>query len=308
MSGRLRVAVVGTGRMGGAMAGRLAAGGHEVTVHNRTRSTAEAVADRHGATVAGSAREAALRADVIVVSLADDEAVRATYGGADGLVAGLGPGQVVADTSTVDPETVRSVGADVAAMGASLVDTPVSGSVSTVEAGSLLVMAGGDEAALDRARPALETFAGRVVHLGPLGAGATMKLAVNAMLHSLNCALSEALVLAEKAGIDRALAYEVIGASAVAAPFVAYKRDAFLHPEDAQVAFALELVAKDLALAEALADRVGAPMSQLVTNRALVDRAVGAGLGDADLSALATLLRGDEEGRSGATAPGGTRG
>jgi 3-hydroxyisobutyrate dehydrogenase/2-hydroxy-3-oxopropionate reductase len=119
-----------------------------------------------------------------------------------------------------------------------------------------------------------------------------MKLAVNAMVHALNGALSEALVLAEKAGIDRTVAYEVIGASAVAAPFVGYKREAFLHPEDAPVAFALDLVAKDLALAQALAARVGAPMPQLVANRAVVDRAVQAGLGDADLSALATLLRG----------------
>jgi 3-hydroxyisobutyrate dehydrogenase/2-hydroxy-3-oxopropionate reductase len=274
------------------MAGRLAAAGHDVTVQNRTRSTAQAVADRHGARVAGTAREAASRADVVLVSLTDDEAVRATYRGPDGLVAGLRPGQVVADTSTVDPETVRAMGQDVAAAGAALVDTPVSGSVSTVEAGTLLVMAGGDEAALDRARPALEAFASRVVYLGPLGAGATMKLAVNAMVHALNGALSEALVLAEKAGIDRTVAYEVIGASAVAAPFVAYKREAFLHPEDAPVAFALDLVAKDLALAQALAARVGAPMPQLVANRAVVDRAVQAGLGDADLSALATLLRG----------------
>jgi 3-hydroxyisobutyrate dehydrogenase-like beta-hydroxyacid dehydrogenase len=287
----MRVAVVGTGRMGAAMAGRLAAAGHDLTVYNRTQSTARAVAERVGARVAPTAREAAAGAEVVVVSLADDNAVRATYSGPDGLVAGLGPGQVVADTSTVDPDTVRAMGREVSGTGAALVDTPVSGSVSTVEAGTLLVMAGGDAHALDLARPALGAFATRVVHLGPLGAGATMKLAVNAMVHSLNCALSEALVLAERAGIDRALAYEVIGASAVAAPFVAYKRDAFLNPDDAPVAFALDLVAKDLALAEALADRVGAPVSQLVANRALVDRAVGAGLGDADLSALATLLR-----------------
>jgi 3-hydroxyisobutyrate dehydrogenase/2-hydroxy-3-oxopropionate reductase len=290
---RLRVAVVGTGRMGGAMAGRLAAAGHDVTLANRTRATAEALAERIGARVAGTPREAVAGADVVVVSLADDDAVRASYGGVNGIVSGLREGQVVADTSTVDPDTVRAMARDVSGAGATLVDTPVSGSVSTVEAGTLLVMAGGDEAALERARPALEAFASRVVHLGPLGAGATMKLAVNAMVHALNCALSEALVLAEKAGIDRATAYEVIGASAVAAPFVAYKREAFLHPDEAPVAFALDLVAKDLALAGALADRVGAPMSQLVANRALVERAVDSGLGEADLSALAVLLRGD---------------
>lgn len=292
MSAGLRVAVVGTGRMGSAMVGRLAGAGHHVTVHNRTRATAEAVAARHQAAVAPSAREAVREAQVVVVSLADDAAVRAVYGGPDGLVAGLGGGQVVADTSTVDPETVRGLAPAVGAAGANLIDTPVSGSVSTVEAGQLLVMAGGDPAALHKATPALEAFASRIVHLGPLGAGATMKLVVNAMVHALNAALAEALVLAERAGVERESAYDVIAASAVAAPFVAYKREAYLRPEEAQVAFALDLVAKDLALAEALAARVGAPMPQLSANREVVRRAVEAGLGGADLSALATLHRG----------------
>lgn len=291
MSAGLRVAVIGTGRMGTAMVGRLAGAGHHLTVHNRTRAKAEAVAARHNAAVAPTPREAVREADVVLVSLADDAAVRAAYGGPDGLVAGLAAGQVVADTSTVDPETLRGLEAAVVAAGAALLDTPVSGSVSTVEAGALLVMAGGDAAALERARPALEAIASRIVHLGPLGAGATMKLVVNAMVHALNGALAEALVLAEKAGLDRARAYDVIAASAVGAPFVAYKRDAYLSPEGTPVAFALNLVAKDLALADALAARVAAPMPQLATNREVVQRAVAAGLGDADLSALATLLR-----------------
>lgn len=291
MSAGLRVAVIGTGRMGTAMVGRLAGAGHHLTVHNRTRAKAEAVAARHNAAVAPTPREAVREADVVLVSLADDAAVRAAYGGPDGLVAGLAAGQVVADTSTVDPETLRGLEAAVVAAGAALLDTPVSGSVSTAEAGALLVMAGGDAAALERARPALEAIASRIVHLGPLGAGATMKLVVNAMVHALNGALAEALVLAEKAGLDRACAYDVIAASAVGAPFVAYKRDAYLSPEGTPVAFALNLVAKDLALADALAARVAAPMPQLATNREVVQRAVAAGLGDADLSALATLLR-----------------
>jgi 3-hydroxyisobutyrate dehydrogenase/2-hydroxy-3-oxopropionate reductase len=291
VSAGLRVAVIGTGRMGTAMVGRLAGAGHHLTVHNRTRAKAEAVAARHDAAVAPTPREAVREADVVLVSLADDAAVTAAYGGPDGLVAGLAAGQVVADTSTVDPETLRGLEAAVVAAGAALLDTPVSGSVSTVEAGALLVMAGGDASALERARPALEAIASRIVHLGPLGAGATMKLVVNAMVHALNGALAEALVLAEKAGLDRASAYDVIAASAVGAPFVAYKRDAYLSPEGTPVAFALNLVAKDLALADALAARVAAPMPQLATNREVVQRAIAAGLGDADLSALATLLR-----------------
>jgi len=291
VSGSLRVAVVGTGRMGSAMVGRLVDAGHDVSVFNRTKSRAAALAEEHGIAVAPTAREAASSADVVVVSLADDAAVRAAYLGADGLVAGLRAGTVVADTSTVDPATIHALGDDVARVGATLIDTPVSGSVSSVQSGKLLVMAGGDEAALARAQPVLDAFASRVISLGSLGSGATMKLVVNSMVHGLNAALAEALVLAEKAGVVRSAAYEVIASSAVAAPFVLYKRAAYENPDDTPVAFALDLVAKDLDLAATLAARVGADVPQLVTNRAVVQRAIEAGLGQADLSALATLLR-----------------
>ena len=291
MTGSLRVAVVGTGRMGSAMVVRLVAAGHEVTVFNRTRSRAELVAAAYSLTIAPTPRDAASAADVVIVSLADDAALRDAYLGPDGLVAGLGAGTVVADTSTVDPATIRALGDDVARVGATLIDTPVSGSVSSVQSGKLLVMAGGDEAALARAQPVLAAFAGRVISLGPLGSGATMKLVVNSMVHGLNAALAEALVLAEKAGVVRSAAYEVIASSAVAAPFVLYKRAAYENPDDTPVAFALDLVAKDLDLAATLAARVGADVPQLVTNRAVVQRAIDAGLGRADLSALATLFR-----------------
>jgi 3-hydroxyisobutyrate dehydrogenase-like beta-hydroxyacid dehydrogenase len=287
----LRVAVVGIGRMGTAMVGRLVMAGHEVTVYNRTPSRAEAVAASHGVSIAATPREAVAAAEVVVVSLADDAAAQAAYLGPDGLVAGLRTGTVVADTSTVDPATIRALAPEVASRDATLIDTPVSGSVSTVQSGQLLVMAGGDEAALDRALPVLGTFASRVIPLGPLGSGATMKLVVNSMVHALNAALAEALVLAEKAGVERTAAYEVIAASAVAAPFVVYKRAAYEHPDDTPVAFALDLVAKDLDLAARLAARVGAEAPQLATNRAVVQRALEAGLGQADLSALATLFR-----------------
>jgi 3-hydroxyisobutyrate dehydrogenase-like beta-hydroxyacid dehydrogenase len=291
VTGSLRVAVVGTGRMGTAMVGRLVLAGHQVTVYNRTRTRAEALAAAHGVSVAANPRGAASTAEVVIVSLADDAAARAAYLGSHGLVAGLRTGTVVADTSTVDPATIRALAPEVARLGATLVDTPVSGSVSTVESGQLLVMAGGDEAALARARPVLEAFASRVIRLGALGSGATMKLVVNSMVHGLNAALAESLVLAEKAGVERSAAYEVIAASAVAAPFVVYKRAAYEHPDETPVAFALDLVAKDLDLAASLAARVGAEVPQLTTNRAVVQRALNAGLGQADLSALAALFR-----------------
>lgn len=287
----LRVAVIGTGRMGGAMVGRIRGAGLPVVVHNRTREKAEAVARAHGAEVAATAREAAAGADVVLVSLPDDDAARDAYRGADGLVAGLAAGAVVADTSTLAPSTVRDLAGDVDGAAATMIDTPVSGSVATVESGSLTVMAGGSADALERARPVLEPMASSIVRMGALGAGATMKLAVNSILHGLNVALSEGLLLAERAGIDREAAYDVIAGGAVGAPFLGYKRAAFLDPEGTPVAFALDLVAKDLELAADLAGEVGVPARQVAANRAIVGDAISSGYGAADLSAVAEFLR-----------------
>jgi 3-hydroxyisobutyrate dehydrogenase-like beta-hydroxyacid dehydrogenase len=291
MGDRQTVAVVGAGRMGAAMVGTLRRAGVEVLVYNRTRARAEEVAEATGATAAATAREAAAGARVVLSSLADDAAVGAAYTGGDGVVAGLQPGSVVCESSTIDPGTVHRLRPLVEDRGAFLLDTPVSGSVSAVEAGQLTIMAGGDAAVLERARMALDPLAKQVFHVGELGSGAVMKLAVNAIVHGLDLALSEALVLAERAGVARETAYEVFASSAVAAPFVLYKREAFEHPGRPPVAFSLELVAKDLDLILALAAEAGAPMAQAAINRQVVREAVAAGLGDRDLSELATYLR-----------------
>jgi 3-hydroxyisobutyrate dehydrogenase-like beta-hydroxyacid dehydrogenase len=291
MDGEARVAVVGAGRMGAAMAGTLRRAGVGVVVFNRTRSKAEAAAEASGAAMAASAREAAAGAQVVLSSLADDAAVAAAYGGPDGVVAGLRPGTVVCESSTIDPGTVRRLAPLVSERGAFLLDTPVSGSVSTVEAGQLTIMAGGDPAVLDRVRPVLDPLAKQVFHVGELGSGAVMKLTVNSVLHGLNLALAEGLVLAERAGVARETAYEVLANSAVAAPFLHYKREAFEHPGRPPVAFSLDLVEKDLDLALDLAAQAGAPMEQAATNRQVVRAAVAAGLGDRDLSELASYLR-----------------
>jgi 3-hydroxyisobutyrate dehydrogenase-like beta-hydroxyacid dehydrogenase len=291
MEGETRVAVVGAGRMGAAMVGTLRRAGVEVLVFNRTRPRAEAVAEATGAAVAATAREAAAGAQVVLSSLADDAAVEAAFTGPDGVVAGLRPGTVVCESSTIDPGTVRRLRPLVEGRGAHLLDTPVSGSVSTVEAGQLAIMAGGDPAVLDRVRPVLEPLAKQVFHMGELGSGAVMKLTVNSVLHGLNLALAEGLVLAERAGVARGTAYEVIASSAVAAPFVHYKREAFEHPGGPPVAFSLDLVSKDLDLVLELAAQAGAPMEQAATNRQVVRAAVAAGLGAHDLSELATYLR-----------------
>jgi 3-hydroxyisobutyrate dehydrogenase-like beta-hydroxyacid dehydrogenase len=283
--------VVGVGHMGGAMAATLCRAGFDTILWSRDSGKAERVGRDLGAAVAATAADAASRADVVVTSLADDAAVEDVYLGPAGIVAGIRPASVAIDTSTVEPATVRGVGKAVDAAGAGFLDCPVSGSVSTVEAGALTVMVGGDVALLEQVRPVLEALAARIVHVGERGAGAATKLAVNGLLHGLNVALSEALVLAERAGVERATAYEVFAGGAAGAPFVQYKRDAYEHPDDAPVAFTLDLVAKDLALITGLAEQVGAPMAQSATNLELVRRAVADGFGPRDLSAIAVYLR-----------------
>jgi 3-hydroxyisobutyrate dehydrogenase-like beta-hydroxyacid dehydrogenase len=277
--------------MGAAMASRLAGAGANLTLWNRTARRAEELASSLRAEVAITAHDAAANADVTVVSLADDDAVRGTYHGDSGLVAGLHDAAIVLDTSTVSPQTILDLGPVVAARGATLLDTPVSGSVSLAVQGALTFMVGGSAEALTRAAVVLDVLSAKTFHVGRLGAGTTMKLVVNSVLLGLNQALAEGLVLAERAGVAREKAYDVLAAGAVGAPFVHYKRDAFLHPDETPVAFSLTLVTKDLRLAEALARHVHARVDQLELNRRIAEEAVARGLGERDLSAIAALLR-----------------
>lgn len=273
------------------MAATIHRAGFGTVLWNRDASKAERVGAAIGAPVAGSAADAASRADVVLTSLADDDAVERAYLGPGGVVEGIRPGAVAIDTSTVDPGTVEHVGSAVDAAGAAFLDCPVSGSVSTVEAGTLTIMVGGDADVLERVTPVLDALASRVIHVGGRGAGSVTKLAVNGLVHGLNVALSEALVLAERAGVDRRTAYEVFASGVGGAPFVQYKRAAYEDPDGTPVAFSLDLVAKDLELITGLGERVGAPMRQATTSLDIVRRAIRDGFGERDLSAIAVFLR-----------------
>jgi 3-hydroxyisobutyrate dehydrogenase-like beta-hydroxyacid dehydrogenase len=287
----LRVGVLGTGNMGGAMVGTLRRAGLEVLVWSRTATKAQEVAAATGAGVAATPAEAVQGSEVALSSLADDPAVLGVYLGDRGAAQGAREGQVFLEMSTIAPETVRTIAHALEQRGATLLDAPVSGSVSKVEGGDLTIMVGGDAAALEQARPVLDVLASKVFHVGDLGAGATMKLAVNALVHAIDVGVSEALVLAEKAGVDRSAAYDVFAAGAAAAPFVLYKREAFEHPDTTPVAFTLDLMAKDLDLILALAREVGARMDQATQNRRLVGEALEQGFSGRDLSAVAEYLR-----------------
>jgi 3-hydroxyisobutyrate dehydrogenase-like beta-hydroxyacid dehydrogenase len=285
------VALVGAGRMGSAMARSLARAGLSLVLQNRTRDRAEALAADVGGRVAATPAEAASLADVSLTTLADDAAVRAVYGGENGLLAGARPGAVLVDLSTVTPTTIRSFATTAAERRVGLLDSPVSGSVALAESGGLTLMVGGPAADLEKARPALEPLAKSIVHIGPLGTGAAMKLAVNTVIFGLNGALAEGLVLAEAAGIERSLAWDVFAASAIGAPYVGYKRAAFVEPDSTPVAFALELADKDLGLIATFADGLGVPMPQARLNLDVIRAAEADISPDADFATVAIHLR-----------------
>lgn len=285
------VAFVGLGRMGSPMAAHVATAGFSVIAFNRTRAKAEEFALATGCRVADSPREAAANADVIITMLADESALRSVCDGPDGLLAGLKPGAVVIDMGTTGPEGVRRLATDVRTTGALLIDAPVSGSTASAEAGTLTIMVGGPPQAVAIARPILEVIGSRIYALGPVGSGAAMKLAVNLVIFGLGQAVSEALVLAEAAGIDREQAYEVFENSAVGAPMVKYRHEAFVHPERTPTAFALTLAAKDLSLVADLAHDVGAEVPQSLTNLAVIEAAIAAGFADRDIAEVSVYLR-----------------
>ncbi len=299
------VAFLGLGRMGAAMAANVATAGHELVVYNRTTRTAVDLAARVGATVADSPRAAAEGAAVVITMLANEAAVRAVMEGPEGLLAGLRAGAVVVDMGTTGPAAIADLETVVAAAGGVLVDAPVSGSTAAAESGELTVMVGGSEEALAAVEPVLRAMASSVHHLGATGAGSVAKLAVNNVIFALGNALAESLVLAEQAGIDRAVLYDVFEHSAIAAPMVGYRRDAFLDPEGTPPAFATTLAVKDLRLITELATVLGVPVEQAQANLALMTRVVEDGLGDRDMADVAVHLR--RRVRAAGTDPGDVR-
>jgi 3-hydroxyisobutyrate dehydrogenase-like beta-hydroxyacid dehydrogenase len=288
----LIVAFLGLGSMGAPMAANVARDEKfQVRVFNRTRAKADAVAERVPVEVAATAAEAATDADVVITMVADGDALIDLYTGPDGPLATMRSGSVAVDMSTIGPDTLARFHETLAPHGIHVVDAPVSGSVATAEAADLTIMAGGAADHVERVRPVLEAIGTPVIHMGPLGTGQAMKLAVNNVVYGLAEAVAESLVLAERAGIERSSAYEVFTNSAIAAPMVHYRRGAYEHPDDAPASFRLVLAAKDLELIADLARRVGAPMPQAEINQDLVRRAVAGGFGEEDLALVAEYLR-----------------
>lgn len=213
---------IGLGVMGGRMVKRLLDAGHTITGHNRTRSKGQWLLER-GMQWGETPAAVAQAADVVLSMVAHTAALQAITGGSDGVLAGLRLGSIFVDMSTVSPAVSRTIAAKVAAMGAYMLDAPVSGSVITLEEGRLSLMVSGDRAAYERVLPILQDIGPKVTYVGQNGLAAAMKIATNLSLAVQMLAFSEGVLLAEKSGIARETAVQVLLNSVIASPMVKYR-------------------------------------------------------------------------------------
>jgi 3-hydroxyisobutyrate dehydrogenase-like beta-hydroxyacid dehydrogenase len=281
------VGFAGIGRMGLAMARNLLGAGFSLVVWNRTAERCAPLVDTGASVVAEPAGLAA--ADVVVTMLSDAQAARSVLV-ESGLLDDLRPGSIVLEMSTIGPIAAAELAAEALQRDVRLLDAPVSGSVSVAEGAGLFAMVGGDRDAYELVAPVLDAMTRGHMLLGPSGSGAAMKIALNAMIAVTNESLAETLVLAERFGLERERAYDVLAGGALASPFLLYKRGAFLHPDTQPVAFTTALMRKDVALAQELAARLGVRIPAAAAAAGVLDEALGNGLADADMASVISLL------------------
>lgn len=284
----MRISFCGLGQMGGPMAARLVDAGHDVTVWNRTPARTEPLVAR-GAVAAATPAEAAAGTEVAVTMLADPASLQEVVSGPRGLGHALGEGSVLVDMSTVGPAAVFAMMSHLRA-GVDVLDAPVLGSVPQATDGSLAIFVGGDPEVVERCRPVLAAM-GRPVHLGPLGAGAAMKLVANSTLGALMCALAEALALADALGLAEADVLEVLSQSPIG-PTTRSKRALVEGGEYRPPNFKLALAAKDLSLVVEAATEAGVDLRLAPAARSWFEQSKSAGLGDLDYSAVVAQARG----------------
>jgi 3-hydroxyisobutyrate dehydrogenase-like beta-hydroxyacid dehydrogenase len=270
------------------MANRLLDKGHIVTGYNRTRSKAQWLVDR-GMKWGDSPRAVAEAADVIFVMVTDSKSLEAVSEGADGFLAGLCEGKVVVDSSTVSPAVSRGVAEKVRAKGADMVDAPVSGSVSTLEAGKLSVMVGGRHATFDRIKSILDDIGPKVTHVGDNGLALSLKIAHNLSLAVQMLAFSEGVLLAEKSGIPREVAVDVLTHSVIASPMVQYRGPFVLGLPD-ESWFDVNLMQKDLLLALEMGRRLDVPLPTTAVTNEFLTAARGMGLEKYDFAVVFKVL------------------
>jgi 3-hydroxyisobutyrate dehydrogenase-like beta-hydroxyacid dehydrogenase len=279
---------VGLGVMGGGIAKRLLDAGHTVTGWNRTREKAQWLVEV-GLRWADSPRAVADASEVTFTMVTNTDAVRAVTQGPDGILAGLRPGTVYVDMSTASPANSRELATQVSELGAHMLDAPVSGSVSTLEQGKLSIMVGGDADLFARVKPILEAIGPKVFYVGPNGAAVTMKIATNLSLAVQMLAFSEGVLLAEKSGIPRETAVEVMLASVIASPMVVYRGPFVLEQPD-EAWFDVNMMQKDMNLALELGRELDVPLPTTAVTNELLTAARALGLEEKDFAVLFDVL------------------
>ena len=284
-----RIAFLGLGIMGAGMAGRLLDAGFHVTVHNRSAERARALESR-GATVAESPRAAASGADIVFSMVADDAASRATWDGEQGALAGVRTGSVVVECSTVTVSRVRELADATARAGCTFVDAPVTGSKMQAAAGELLFLVGADDDALARIRPALEAMGKTILHLGPVGSGALVKLINNFLCGVQAASLAEAIAVIERSTLERDRAVQAIVNGSPGSPVMKTLAGRILA-DDFSPNFYLHLLVKDMGYAIAEGQSCGVPMATASTALDVLRGAMAHGDGDRDMAAVVQQFR-----------------
>ena len=279
---------VGLGVMGSRMVQRLLGAGHRVTGYNRTKSKAQWLLDA-GMRWGETPRSVAEAADITFSMVTNTEALEAVTGGTDGIIAGLSAGKIYIDMSTVSPAASREIAAQVKSKGAQMMDAPVSGSVITLEEGKLSIMVGGDRDALERALPVLEAIGPKVTHVGPNGLAVSMKIATNLSLAVQMLAFSEGVLLAEKSGIARETAVEVLLNSVIASPMVKYRGPFVLKMPD-EAWFDVNMMQKDLLLALEMGRQLNVPLPTTAITNEMLTAARGMGLQEKDFAILFEVI------------------
>lgn len=284
-----RVAILGLGIMGGGMARRALGAGFPLAVYNRSADKAQAL-QSEGATIAATPREAARDADVVIAMLADDVASRATWLGDNGALAGAKPGAVLVDASTLSVKWIRELATQASQKGCELLDAPVTGTKPHAAAGELNFLVGGSEAALNKATPVLQVMSKSIVHLGPSGSGALMKLINNFVCGVQVAALAEGVALIERTELNAEQAVGVLTGGAPGSPLVKMLAARMLA-RDFTPNFYLRLLAKDLSYAIEEGDARHLNLTTARTALQMLQRADDVGLGEQDMSAVVEMLR-----------------
>lgn len=285
----MKVAFIGMGTMGAPMALNILKAGHKVTVHNRTRNKEEAVAAA-GARRAASPAEAAEGAEVVIICVSDSPDLERVTLGESGVIHGAAPGTVVVDMSTVSPGTTRRIAAALREMGVHMIDAPVSGGSEGARRGTLSIMVGGEEADLDKVRPALEAMGNTITHVGPIGSGQLAKAINQIVVAGTYWGVAEGIAVGLKAGLDMQKVVQAVGGGA-AGSWAMSNRSGNMIANSYPLGFKVRLHRKDLNIALAVARELGVTVPVAAYVEQVETGLIARGHGDEDISVIARSIR-----------------